>query len=155
MTLLVMEYCSLGNLHKAITAGRFHDAQRRPNLVRAAGAAPVWRSGLGNGCCCCACMLRRPLSWGHVFLVRPLRPLSPSLALLGPCVAGLGVPDCTGCSAGAGAHAHAAARSAPGRVSLRTGFEASCGLRVVCALLALKTCVWCTGTCNQQGCVRT
>lgn len=36
MTLLVMEYCSLGNLHKAITAGRYHNARRQPNLVRPA-----------------------------------------------------------------------------------------------------------------------
>ncbi|PRW58290.1 Mitogen-activated kinase kinase kinase 13-A [Chlorella sorokiniana] len=32
MALLVMEYCSLGNLHRAITAGRFHGARRQPNL---------------------------------------------------------------------------------------------------------------------------
>lgn len=85
MTLLVMEYCSLGNLHKAITAGRFHDTQRRPNLVRAAGAAPVWRSGLASGCCCRACMLRRPPQLGHVFLVLPLGRLSPSRPPRCPC----------------------------------------------------------------------
>ena len=35
VSLLVMEHCPLGNLHQAITAGRFHDSHSgKPNLVR-------------------------------------------------------------------------------------------------------------------------
>lgn len=51
MTLLVMEYCSLGSLHRAIAAGRFFLDRRAklPNLVRWPGV-PSWGVGAeGSG----------------------------------------------------------------------------------------------------------
>lgn len=50
MTLLVMEYCSLGSLHRAISAGRFFLDRRaqRVNLVRRGGLARGGPCGTGQ-----------------------------------------------------------------------------------------------------------
>lgn len=122
MTLLVLEYCSLGNLHKAIAAGRFRDARRQPNLVRpAAAAAPGLGSQHGSQCCMqlMAPASRLPLSH-RGSLISVGAPHSPHSPTTSP-------PVCrTGCAAPRWMWRSASSTSTP-------------------------SSEWCTGMCELQG----